>query len=629
MKKFFSICLLYLLLSAIAVPLLSAQTAQGWMTCDYHKLYMSPTSSQPMQSGTGSNAQKLTINTQTRYQGVEGFGWMLTQASAKLIRQMSQSERTQLLRELYATDGSVRATVVRIAVGACDLSETDYTYSPSKDETLSNFSLEGPDMTDLIPVLQEIIAINPNVFIVAAPWTAPVWMKKNAGAHGGYTGGTLDTQYYGTYANYLLRYLQAMDALGIHIRALSIQNEPLHDGNNPSMKWSKEQMYDFAENHLGPTLANNKYGDVLILGYDHNCDNTDFPIHVAQSKYVSGSAFHLYGGDISALTKVRNLSGKDVWFTEQYTGSSGSFQGDFSWHMQNVMLGSMQNYARSAIEWNLASDPQYKMHTDGGCNSCKGALTMQSGSIQSRNVSYYIVAQMSRVVQRGAARVATSGASELNSCAFVNPDGSIGIILYNSHNDDCNVDVVYDGKYATFTVHGNGATSVLISGAGATVPEEQPIERQGVTVHITSAPAGTDSIYLVGSWGNNWKLQENIPCKRLSDGSWQGFVPNTSYFEYKCWNRWKVDGKETWEYEEAIDEKGTLRPQNRSADYTVRSLEEIQVLFWRKQAAFVPWEPTGTEEITADNRARKFIRDGHLVIRVNDEDYNIFLTKFY
>ena len=265
------------------------------------------------------------------------------------------------------------------------------------------------------------------------------------------------------------------------------------------MCWTKDQMYDFAQNHLGPKLQQNGYGNVLIIGYDHNCDNTDFPIRVAQSSYVSGTAFHLYGGDISALTTVHNTTGKDVWFTEQYTSKDGGFQGDFGWHMQNVMLGSVQNHARSAIEWNLAGDPLYNLHTDGGCTTCKGALTMQNGTIQSRNVSYYIVAQMSRVVQRGAVRVASSGASDINHCAFVNPDGSIGVVMYNNHNDDRTVDVVYNNQHASFTVHGNGATSVMLYEAGAVVPPEPPIVQQGVSIHVTSAPAGTDSIYLIGS----------------------------------------------------------------------------------------------------------------------------------
>ena len=619
------VTLIFSFVFALALP---AQQAQGWLTCDYHRMYLSSTGVQSMQDGTGSHSRKITVNPSVRYQSVEGFGWMLTQGSAKLLMEMSASARTALLQELYAPDGKVRATVVRIAVGACDLSESDYTYSMSKDESLSNFSLSGPDQTDLIPVLQEILAINPNVFIMAAPWTAPVWMKQNAGAHGGYSAGSLKTQYYGLYATYLLRYLQAMTDQGITVHALSIQNEPLNNGNNPSMYWSKEQMYDFAQNHLGPTLAQNGYGNVLIIGYDHNCDNTEYPIHVAQSRYVSGTAFHLYSGDISALTTVHNTTGKDVWFTEQYTGENGSFQGDFGWHMQNVMLGAMQNHARAAIEWNLANDPLYNLHTDGGCSSCKGALTMQNGTIQSRNVSYYIVAQMSRVVQRGAVRVASSGASDINHCAFVNPDGSIGVVMYNNHNDDRTVDVVYNNQHASFTVHGNGATSVMLYEAGAVVPPEPPIVQQGVSIHVTSAPAGTDSIYLIGSWGHSWWLSENIPCERLNDGTWQALVPEFSAFEYKCWNRWRVNGQETWEYEEAIDANGTLRPQNRTANYNVSQNEEIQVLFWRKQAAYVDWPVEGIENTPTDGRHHKVLHNGILLIHSNGIDYDVTGRKY-
>ncbi len=583
---------------------------------------------QSMRSGTGSSSRKIQINPSIRYQSMAGFGWMLTQGSAKLLLEMNATDRNALLEELYGKEGKVRATVVRIAVGACDLSESDYTYSMSKDESLSNFSLSGPDQRDLLPVLKEIVTINPDVFIMATPWTAPVWMKQWALLHGGYSGGSLKNDYYGLYATYLLRYLQTMAANGITVNALSIQNEPMNGNNNPSMTWSKEQMYDFAQNYLGPTLAQNGYGHVLIIGYDHNCDNTEYPIHVAQSSYVSGTAFHLYSGDISALSTVHNTTGKDVWFTEQYTDANGNFQGDFEWHIRNVMLGAVQNHARAAIEWNLVNDPQYSIHTDNGCSSCKGALTIQNGTIQSRNVSYYIVAQMSRVVQRGAVRVASSGTADINYSAFVNPDGTIGVVMYNSQNDDRTVDVVYNNKYASFTVHGNGVTSVLLYGTGVDVPEDPPVVQQGVTIHVTSAPVGTDSIYLIGSWGHNWWLSENIPCQRLNDGTWQALVPELSAFEYKCWNRWRVNGQETWEYEEAIDANGTQRPQNRTANYNIRQKEEIQVLYWKKQAVYEPWPGQKIESVPEPEiSTQKVLQNGQLLIRRNGNSYTATGTK--
>jgi len=563
----------------LASALVQAQTFQTWQTSSSKRLAASASSA--MQLGSGTSSSKITLIPTTYYQSVEGFGWMLTEASAKLIMQMTSTNRTNLLNELYSPTGTCRCTVVRIALGACDLSEYSYSYADSKDETLSNFSLDGPDKDYVIPVLKEILTINPKIYIMAAPWSAPKWMKTN----NNWSGGKLSTSYYALYATYFLKYLQAMDKEGIHVHAVSIQNEPENGGNNPSMTFSKEEMYNFAENNLGPTLANNGYSDVKIIGFDHNCDNTSYPIHVAKSQYVSGTAFHLYGGSIDAMSTVYKNSKKDVYFTEQYTGQGSNFSGDLSWHMQNVEIGSMNNYGRTCIEWNLVSNPNLDMHTSGGCNTCEGALTItNNGSLTSRNLAYYIIAQCSRVVQRGARRIALSGGDGLSKVAFVNPDGSLGLVVYNGGSDKT-VDVVYNGKYATFTACGGGATSVLLSGTGAVcpAPDAEPTPPPTVKIHITSAPAGTDSIYLIGSWGSSWKLSENIPCTKQPDGTWIGEVPETK-FTYKCWNRWQVGGKETWDYEEAIDAKGTKLPQDRSADYSKSQTETIQVLYWKKQA---------------------------------------------
>ncbi len=599
----------------VCVLSVQAQTYQSWQTSSSKSKYFSASSSSNMKSGTSSSSAKITLDPETYYQSVEGFGWMLTEATGKMMMQMSQSDRTNLLKELYSPTGTCRSTVVRIALGACDLSEWSYSYCDTKDESLNSFSLNGPDKDYLIPILKEIVSINPNIYIMAAPWSAPKWMK----TINNWSGGRLNKDYYATYAKYFLKYLQAMDAEGIHVNAVSIQNEPENGGNNPSMIYNKEEMYEFAEKHLGPTLANNGYQDVKIIGFDHNCDNTTFPIHVAKSKYVSGTAFHLYGGNISAMKTVYKQSKKDVYFTEQYTGKGGDFGGDFKWHMQEVVIGSMTNYGRTCIEWNLASDPNCNMHTEGGCNSCLGALTLNNGSISGRNVSYYIIAQGSRVVQRGARRIASSGGDGLNHVAFVNPDGSLGLIIYNDGGDRT-LDVVYKNHYCTVTACGNGATSVLLSGVGAECPsvDAEPTKDPSVTIHITSAPAGTDSIYLIGSWGSSWKLNENIPCTRQADGSWIGLVPETDPFEYKCWNRWKVNGQETWDYEEAIDNKGTKRPNNRTADYNKSKTETIQVLYWRKQAP----NTTSLEGNRIEKGYTKTIQNGQLFILREGKAYN-------
>ncbi len=237
------------------------------------------------------------------------------------------------------------------------------------DVNLANFNL-SKDTVDVIPLLKEILLINPNIKIMGSPWSAPVWMKDNASS----IGGSLQPQYYSVYAQYFVKYIQAMRAKGITIDAITPQNEPQHGGNNPSMVMSATQQADFIKNHLGPAFQAASLSSKIII-WDHNCDNPNYPITIlndpAAKQYVNGSAFHLYNGDISALSTVHAAHpDKHLYFTEQWTAGSGSFNGDLKWHLRNVIIGSMRNWSKVALEWNLASDGSYNPHTPGGCTEC-------------------------------------------------------------------------------------------------------------------------------------------------------------------------------------------------------------------------------------------------------------------
>ena len=439
-------------------------TTEAWVTNSSKRMeYQAQKDLEPSTQA----ATRITLQPEQTYQTIDGFGWMLNQGSAKLLMQLPADDRRALLEELFGAQG-LNASLVRIAIGACDLSESDYTYADSEDATLSNFAIAQQDLTTVVPILQEILTINPKVKVLAVPWTAPVWMKENTSGHGGYMGGTLKTAYYDLYAEYFLKYIEAMSTWAIPIWGVSVQNEPLNGYNNPSMTWTKESMYSFIAGKLGPKLQNNGYGDVRIIAYDHNCDVTDFPIHVAKSKYVYGTAFHLYSGDISALSTVYEATGKQVLFTEQYTGKDGDFAGDLNWHMQNVVLGAMNNMATTVLEWNLCSDPDYSIHTPGGCNTCKGALTINGSTVSERNVSYYIIGHASRVIDPGAVRVqASSTASNLSYVAASNPDGSIGVVAYNNANQARMMAIALPDKtgqtvFANHTIPSKGVMSVRI-----------------------------------------------------------------------------------------------------------------------------------------------------------------------
>jgi glucosylceramidase len=276
-----------------------------------------------------------------------------------------------------------------------------------------------------------ILQINPQIKILGSPWSAPVWMKDNKSS----VGGSLEKQYYDAYANYFVKYIRAMKAEGITIDAITPQNEPLNPKNNPSMYMDANAQADFIKNSLGPAFE--KAGlSTKIICYDHNADVPEYPLTVLQDpdarKYVDGSAFHLYGGDISALSKVHHaFPDKNIYFTEQYTGSGSSFADDLSWAIENLIIGATKNWSRNVLEWNLASDPNLAPHTDGGCTTCLGAVTVNGNAI-TRNQSYYIIAHASKFVRPGSTRIFTTDIPGLANVAFLTPDGKKVLIVINT-----------------------------------------------------------------------------------------------------------------------------------------------------------------------------------------------------
>jgi len=401
---------------------------------------------------TANGYTTIEVDSTQTFQEVDGFGYTLTGGSAQLINAMNATAKQQLLQELFGNTGNaIGISYLRISVGASDLNAMPFTYDDvpagQTDLPLAHFSLE-PDMaggTGLIPLLKEILLINPNLKILATPWSAPVWMKDN----GSFKGGALQTKYYDVYAQYLVKYLQQMKAAGITIDAITPQNEPLNPDNNPSLKMVAEAQRDFIKNSLGPAFAAAGLNTKIIV-YDHNCDHPDYPLTIladpAAAKFVNGSAFHLYAGDISALSTVHaSAPDKALYFTEQWTSATGDFAGDLRWHIKNVIIGSMRNYSRTALEWNLANDPNYGPHTPGGCTECKGALTI-SGVNVTRNVAYYIIAQASKFVPAGAVRIGSNQAGNLYNVAFKRPDGKKVLIVLNDNNTAISFNLKYQGR---------------------------------------------------------------------------------------------------------------------------------------------------------------------------------------
>jgi glucosylceramidase len=397
-------------------------------------------------SSTISTTTIVVDSTQT-YQSIDGFGFALTGGSATLLNGLSETNKDNILKELFTTDSTyIGISYLRLSIGASDLSSTTFSYDDIPgDSTLQNFSIDI-EKKDLIPILKQIILLNPAIKIIATPWSAPSWMKTNNST----SQGSLKPDCYKIYASYFVKYIQAMQAAGIPINAVTPQNEPLNAYNNPAMLMQSNEENDFIKNYLAPQFNSNSIHTKIIV-YDHNLDHPEYATQILSDNttynLVDGSAFHLYAGDINTMSSVHNAyPNKNLYFTEQYTSSDGDFSGDLKWHIQNLIIGATRNWSKNVLEWNLASDPDMGPHTSGGCSTCLGAITISGQSVIQRNQSYYIIAHAAKFVRPGAIRIGSTSLSNLPNVAFKNTDGTKVLVVLNNTSSTQTFNIQFNGK---------------------------------------------------------------------------------------------------------------------------------------------------------------------------------------
>jgi glucosylceramidase len=409
---------------------------------------------------------RVVVDPGRTFQVMEGFGGTMTGGSAQHLMSLSEGRRSEVFDELFGTKpGQIGMSYLRVSVGASDLDEEVWSYGDLPEGVAEDLSLDYFDLNRdtkfLVPVLKEAFKRSTDLSLMASPWSAPVWMKDNKKSQGG----SLLPRYEEVYAQYLVRYLQEMKALGIEVDALTVQNEPLHPGNNPSMLMRADQQARFIGRYLGPMLK--ELGlKTQILAYDHNADRPDYPLEVLGDSmahpYVAGSAFHLYGGNIEALSEVHDAyPEKDIYFTEQWIGAPGNFAGDFAWHMKNLFIGAPNNWSKTVLEWNIASDSQWRPFTPGGCSQCLGVLTIEGDEIV-RNPAYYLIGQIAPYARPGAYRISTEGPKDIPQVAFKNADGSVVVLGLWEGKGATEINVLVSGENYTVTMPSAGAFTLVI-----------------------------------------------------------------------------------------------------------------------------------------------------------------------
>ncbi len=464
--------------ACLTVPVQTASAAPNvavWLTTPNKSSLLGRQGDVSFGSGGGSGPT-ISVNPNTTYQSMVGFGASFTDAAAWNI--FNSPRRNEVMNALFDRGNGIGMSFLRQPIGSTDFSRNFYTYNDgAADPSLSRFSI-AHDQSYILPLVKQALSLNPEISVMATPWSAPAWMKDNNNL----IGGSLSDSRIGVYSDYLVKFTQAYQAAGVPIDYLSVQNEPkFSPPGYPGMLMSAGQQSNII-NNLVPKLRAAGL-DARLLGYDHNWDDTSYAQTVNNStgNNVVGSAWHCYGGNPSGQSTVHNAQpNKEIFFTECSGTKSGddaaTFRDSLRWQGINLAIGTTRNWARSVTTWNMALN-NANGPVIGSCGNCTGVATVDGNNLQ-YNAEYYVLGHLSKFVRPGAVRIESTGYGEggIQNVAFRNPDGTIALVAINSGGTQ-NFQVSFGGQtfgyqlpggaMATFTWPGSGGGNPPTGGTGA------------------------------------------------------------------------------------------------------------------------------------------------------------------
>ena len=445
----------------------------------------------------GESPSTISINPEKQFQTITGFGGSFTESTAYLLNQLSGENRAKII-EAYFGDSGARYSLTRTHINSCDFSLSQYSYAPEPDKELKDFSIQE-DKDDIIPMIKEAMATSTDGFkILSSPWTAPPWMKDN----NKWVGGKLLPEYYDTWALFFSKYIDAYAAEGIDIWGLTVENEPLGNGNNwESMHYTPEEMTDFVVNHLGPQLEKDGKGDVKILGYDQNREHLEewvdemFRDEVS-SKYYAGTAIHWYASTYEVFPEQLQYAHNkapdkhliqseacvdaeiphwqdDAWYwSKEGTdwGYDWAPEEDKKYHPKYVpvyryardIIGCLNNWVDGWVDWNMVLDRQ------GGPNWFKNwcvapvIVDPETDEVYFTPI-YYTLAHFSKFIRPGAIRIGVDHSdSGLQVTAAKNPDGSIAVIVFNPTEERKNYGLALADNQKDISIDAKAIQTIII-----------------------------------------------------------------------------------------------------------------------------------------------------------------------
>ena len=446
-------------------------------------------------SAADAGTNTIVVDPAQQYQSIEGFGAAFTDSAAYLLMKVEPAEALPgTLNDLFTRNGDgIGLSFMRIPMGASDIALSVYSFDDmtvgETDPSLTNFSI-AHDQAYILPLIQQTKTLNPQMKLMANPWSPPGWMKDTSSMMGGTLLMTAANET--AFANYFVKYIQAYQAAGVPIDYITLQNEPLNITTSyPSMGMSFGTQLTLLQNYVLPALKTNNIS-TKVLVYDHNWDTPTYPESVLggltaqQLTQVAGTAWHGYGGAPGAQQLVENqFPSLGTWETEHSGGTwvTDQFTSDFL-----EITQVLRNSAKSYVKWSLALNenlgPNLTQNVPGlgGCNTCTPIVTVnsQTGAV-TKGTEFYTLGQYSKYVLPGAVRVYSSNTPAICSVAFENPDGSMALIVFNSSSNSQTFNVQWGKQSFPYTLPGAAAATFAWTGtvSGSTPPLAATAQIQG------------------------------------------------------------------------------------------------------------------------------------------------------
>lgn len=446
---------------------------------------------------TDDSAARIEILPKQKFQTITGIGGSFTESSASLLNKLSPAKRKEVIEAYFGDDGA-KYSLTRTHMNSCDFSLDHYSYAPVADDMLlENFSVDE-DKDDIIPMIQEAMAVSTDGFkIISSPWTAPPWMKDN----NNYVGGKLLPKYYKPWALFYSKYIDAYKAEGIDIWGLTVVNEPHGNGNNwESMHFSPKEMTDFVRDYMGPQLEKDGH-DVKILGYDQNRAGIQEWVDEmykdeASAKYYAGTAIHWYESTYEVFPEALNYAHTKApnkylietegcvdsevpkWKDDAWYWSKEATDWGWDWAPDNEkylhpkyapvnryardIIGCLNNWVDGWIDWNMVLDKQGGPNWFENWCAAPVLVDVETDEVYYTPI-YYTMAHFSKFIRPGAVRIGLENEdNSLLATAVQNPDGSMAVVVFNEGKTPKNFTLHLSGSRASISIEPQAIQTLVV-----------------------------------------------------------------------------------------------------------------------------------------------------------------------